>query len=292
MDTVFAALQGVLPQRLLSSLTGRLCRLRGGFLTRLAIRAFVAAFRVDLSEARQSHVEDYPTFNAFFTRELAEGVRPLEGDRRTLACPADGRISALGAIERGTAVQAKGLAYPIAELLGDPSLAARFDGGHFVTVYLSPRDYHRVHMPLDGTLGAMRYVPGRLYSVNAASVRTIPGLFCRNERVAAVFDTTAADGAAAAWALVMVGALNVGSIALNVPAPGGFTNRPVSGLVPYETWRGAGGEVTRGAEFGRFNMGSTVIVLASAGLVAWDPALSAETPVRVGQALGRPPGSN
>lgn len=281
MDTLLAALQRVLPQRLISDVTGWLCRLRAGPLTRLAIRAFVRAFGVDLAEAASPRLSAYPTFNAFFTRALATGARPLEGDGCTLVSPADGRISALGTLAHGTALQAKGLYYGIGELLVDEALAAPFADGHFVTVYLSPRDYHRVHMPLDGTLRAVRHVPGRLFSVNARSVRTIPGLFCRNERVAAVFD--AAGGGT--FALVMVGALNVGSIELVVP-PGGFRNRPVASLAGGETWRGVGPALARGEEFGRFNMGSTVIVLTSPGLTRWREGLREGTPVRVRQTLG------
>ncbi len=281
-DGVFVAVQRVLPKRTLSALCGWLTRLRGGAVTQIAIRAFIRAYGVNMAEAADPRPGAYPTFNAFFTRALAAEARPLPTDAAGVAAPADGTVSEQGAIDGDRLLQVKGSPYRLDELLdGDRALAARFHGGSFQTVYLAPYNYHRVHMPLAGRACALRYVPGALFSVNAATTRVLPRLFCRNERVVVVFDTEGGS-----FALVMVGALNVGSIELTVPAEG-FRNRPAANFAPGETHALDGAALARGAEFGRFNMGSTVITLASPGLLTWRDDVAAGSVVRMGQEVAR-----
>lgn len=284
MDRLFVLLQRLLPKQFISALTGTLTRLEGGALTHWAIGVFVRAYGVDLSEAARTRPADYRTFNAFFTRALAPGARPLTADPEAVACAADGCISEQGEIDGATLLQAKGVTYTLRDLLdGDDALAALFHGGSFQTIYLAPYNYHRVHMPLSGTLDRLRYTPGALFSVNARTARALPRLFSRNERVAAVFRN--GDN----WfALIMVGALNVGSIELTVPVGNAFRNRPRASWSATTTHRISGSQqLERGAEFGRFNMGSTVIVLASAGAVEWDPGFRAGSLVRYGERVGR-----
>lgn len=279
----FLLLQHAVPRRALSALAGRLARLEAGALTTLAIRAFVRVFAVDLSEAAAPDPAAYATFNAFFTRALAPGARPLSGDRASVVSPADGRLSALGELTDGTLLQAKGVDYGLEELFdGDGVLAERFRHGSYATLYLAPYDYHRVHAPLAAQPRFLRYVPGDLYSVNALTTQALPGLFCRNERVIVVCECSGG------WvALVMVGAMNVGSIELAGGGPTPLINRPRGTLVPQVTVALDQAPLARGAEFGRFNLGSTVIVLASPGLLRWLPERAIGQRLRQGEALGR-----
>jgi len=279
-ERIFAALQQFLPQHLLSRAVHRLTRLRAGPLTRLAIRAFVRGFDVDLGDAAEPDARRYATFNAFFTRALRPDARPLAPQTDALLCPVDGAISQLGPLEDGRLVQAKGQTFQLAELLGgDTTLAAGFQRGAFATLYLSPRDYHRIHMPVDGTLAETIHVPGRLFSVNAATAAWIPRLYARNERVVCLFDSTAG-----LVAVVLVGAIFVGSIETvwggELTPPRGRVLRRLLPPRPAPT-------LARGAELGRFNMGSTVILLLPAGAVEWRPDLVPGRAVRVGEALGR-----
>jgi len=279
-ERIFAALQQFLPQHLLSRVVHRLTRLRAGPLTRLAIRAFVRGFDVDLGDAAEPDARRYATFNAFFTRALRPDARPLAPQTDALLCPVDGAISQLGPLEDGRLVQAKGQTFQLAELLGgDTTLAAGFQRGAFATLYLSPRDYHRIHMPVDGTLAETIHVPGRLFSVNAATAAWIPRLYARNERVVCLFDSTAGP-----VAVVLVGAIFVGSIETvwggELTPPRGRVLRRLPPPRPAPT-------LARGAELGRFNMGSTVILLLPAGAVEWRPDLVPGRAVRVGEALGR-----
>ncbi len=259
-------IQHVLPQHGLSRLVHALTRWRARWWTVTLIRAFVRHYGVDLSAAANSEPAAYETFNAFFTRALAPGARPLAEGDDTIACPADATISEIGQAAGDTLVQAKGRLFTIQELLaGSPEEARAFAGGACAVLYLSPRDYHRVHMPLDGTLTNARHVPGRLFSVNAATARAVPGLYARNERVVALFDT-----AAGPMAVVLVGALCVGSIEMAWGTPAS----------------GRGLRLARGAELGRFNMGSTVVLLFARDRIAWIPALSAGAATRMGMQLG------
>jgi phosphatidylserine decarboxylase len=270
-----------LPHRLLSALARRLAYSDNTRLKHWLIETVTRKFGVDLSEAAQSDPQAYPTFNAFFTRALKAGVRVPDPDPRALLMPADGRISQCGRIDNGRIFQAKGQSFTAAELLGDEAAAEPFANGLFATVYLSPKDYHRVHMPWTGTLRETVHVPGRLFSVGPDAVRTVPRLFARNERLACHFDTDFGP-----MAVVMVGALLVSGIETvwsgeEVPAYGDTVT-----VKDYRT--GDEGEpitLERFEEMARFNYGSTVIVLLPAGVATLVGNLSAEAPVRMGQKL-------
>ena len=267
-----------LPQHALSRLALRLTRLR----TRLKnplVRWFIQAYGVDMSEAAEPDPSAYPTFNAFFTRPLRPGARPSAGDAATLVSPVDGRVSQSGAIEAGRLYQAKGVDYALVDLVGgDEDTARCFAGGAFATLYLAPGDYHRIHMPLSGRLRSMCHVPGRLFSVAPWTVRTVDGLFARNERVVTLFDT-----AHGPLGLVLVGAINVAAIET---VWAGLVTPPRGRRVTTRDYEGNGPQLERGAEMGRFNMGSTVIVLVPAGMRLDDVPLPGER-VRIGQRLGR-----
>ncbi len=258
----------------------RLTRIRTHWFKNLLIRIFCHVFRVDLSEAEQPDPTTHPTFNAFFTRALKPGARPLEGGANDLCCPVDGTISQIGPITNDRLLQAKGRDYSLVELLGgDAALAEPFRHGDFATLYLAPRDYHRIHMPLAGRLTDMVHVPGRLFSVSPLTARMIPNLFAHNERVICRFETRAGP-----LALILVGAINVASIET---VWAGVITPPLGQHI--RRWRypavGNRVELARGAETGRFNMGSTVIVLTTAGALRWDPAIRAGDRVRMGQRL-------
>lgn len=279
-----AGLQYLYPQRLASRLMYRAARLRWGPLKDRQIHWFSRRYGVDLGEAEQPDPRAYAHFNAFFTRALRAGARPLPADPRAVVCPADGEISAAGEIRGSSLLQAKGREFDLRTLLGgDAQRAAPFTGGHFLTVYLAPRDYHRVHLPLDGRLREMVHVPGRLFSVSPATTRLVPDLFARNERVVTLFET-----AAGPMAVVLVGAILVAGI--ETVWAGEVTPRRGRRI---RVWRYGGcGEaqvaaLRRGEELGRFNMGSTVILLLPQGSVEWLPEIRAGRRVRMGTAVGR-----
>jgi phosphatidylserine decarboxylase len=272
--------QHFLPKKFLTQLAGRLAHWRGGSLTTAMIRAFVRRYRVDMSEAANSDIAGYATFNEFFTRELRAGARPLA--RARYVCPVDGAISQIGAIANGQIFQAKGHSYTARALLGgDAQLAQAFEDGHFATLYLSPRDYHRIHMPCAGSLRRMVYIPGDLFSVNPTTARGVPGLFARNERVVCMFDT-----AQGPLALVLVGATIVGSMAT---VWHGQVNPPRSGRV--REWSYASGvvELDQGQEMGRFMLGSTVVLLFTRGVIGFSPDWAAARLVRMGERMGEAP---
>ena len=275
----FAVLpQYLLPKRWLTRLAGRAAGARLGDLTHAAIRRFVARYGVDMSEAADPRIESYASFNDFFTRALRPGARPLaEAD---YLCPVDGAISQFGAIERDQIFQAKGHAYSTTALLGgDARLAAEFEHGQFATLYLSPRDYHRIHMPCAGRLRTMVHVPGDLFSVNPVTARGVPGLFARNERVVCAFDT-----ARGPLALVLVGATIVGSMAT---AWHGVVNPPRPGRIRRWSYDEPRIELQRGEEMGRFLLGSTVVLLWPHGTLRFAPDWAPGGAVRMGQALGK-----
>lgn len=281
-NDMFVTLQKGLPKQVISRTVGWLTELHGGPLTRVAIRLFIAFFKVDMSDAERPEVNAYPTFNAFFTRALAEGARPSSDDPTNVACPADGTVSQIGTLDDNRLLQAKGIDYRLEDLLaGDTKWVQRYRGGNFATIYLAPYNYHRVHMPTNGQPEAMMHIPGALFSVNQQTVAGLPNLFCRNERVVMHFATGRHF-----FAMIMVGALNVGSIALTLPTPTPFRNRTgstyASGMTVDITER----MMVRGEEFGRFNMGSTVIVLTSPELVAWDDNTVCGKSVRVNETIG------
>jgi phosphatidylserine decarboxylase len=277
-DRAFIGLQHLLPQHALSRLAGALAGSRIGLLRSALIGGFLRHYPVDLSEAARPDPGDYASFNEFFTRRLRAGARPADADPRAALSPVDGIVSQAGAIDGDALVQAKGIGYSAAALLGgDEPAAAGFAGGAFATLYLAPHNYHRVHMPLAGTLRIARFVPGDLYSVNAATAAAVPGLFTRNERIACLFDTTAGP-----MAVVLVGALFVGSMSL---AWAGMVRPRARRVVTELPVRDPIIALDRGAELGWFNMGSTVIVLFGPSGPSLAAALVPGSTIRVGQRL-------
>ncbi|MDR2990688.1 MAG: archaetidylserine decarboxylase [Burkholderiaceae bacterium] len=271
-----ALAQYLLPKTALTQFVGYLARARGGAATTWAIGRFIARYGVDMSEAADPDPAHYATFNDFFTRPLRANARPLA--QADYLCPVDGAISQFGDIEAGQIFQAKGHTYSVQTLLaGDARLAAPFVNGQFATLYLSPRDYHRIHMPCAGRLTQMIHVPGTLFSVNPATARAVPGLFARNERVICLFDT-----ARGPLALVLVGATIVGSMAT---VWHGVVNPPRPGQMRRWTYDGQSIELTQGAELGRFLLGSTVIALWPPDTLRFSPHWSPSATVRMGQAL-------
>ena len=277
--SLLTSLTYVLPHRFLSSLARRLAYSTSPGISRWLIDTVTRKFNVDLGEAANPDPLSYASFNAFFTRALRPGARVADTDPRVLLMPADGHISQCGPIEDGRIFQAKGQSFTAAELLGDAADAEPFRNGLFATVYLSPRDYHRVHMPWTGTLRETVHVPGRLFSVGTDAVANVPRLFARNERLVCHFDTDFGP-----MVSVMVGALLVSGVETvwsgeEIPAYGTTITR--------KDYRGKGITLDRFAEMARFNYGSTVIVLLPPGVATLAPELKAESPVRLGQALAK-----
>ncbi|WPC05657.1 archaetidylserine decarboxylase [Pseudomonas benzenivorans] len=277
---LFILSQYLLPHHLLSRLIGFAAECRLPWFKNPLIGWFIKRYQVDMSEAREP-AESFEHFNAFFTRALKDGVRPLDASPGAVLCPADGAISQLGRIEHGRIFQAKGHSFSAVELLGgDAERAAPFMGGEFATVYLSPKDYHRVHMPLAGTLREMVYVPGRLFSVNQTTAENVPELFARNERVVCLFDTERGP-----MAVVLVGAMIVASIET---VWAGLITPPKRALKTFRYDETARAPITldKGAELGRFKLGSTAIVLFGPNQVQWAEPIGAESKVQMGQRLG------
>lgn len=278
-DRFAVLLQYLLPKQALTVFAGRIASARAGSLTTALIRRFVARYGVDMSEAAEADIASYASFNDFFTRALRPGARPLA--HADLICPVDGAISQFGAIAHDQIFQAKGHSYSTTALVGgDAALAAQFNNGHFATLYLSPRDYHRIHMPCDGQLRRMVHVPGDLFSVNPTTARGVPGLFARNERVVCVFDS-----AAGPFVLVLVGATIVGSMAT---VWHGLVNPPRPGEVRRWDYEGQGIALRQGEEMGRFLLGSTVVMLFPQGPLRFNPQWAAARPVRLGEAMASP----
>lgn len=278
MDPLFIALQHLVPQHLLSRLTGWLADSETRWLKDFLIKQFAGHFKVNMEEAAEPVLRNYPSFNAFFTRALQDGARPIDGNPAVISCPADGAISQLGSIEGGRIFQAKGRSYSAAELLADEERAAAFDNGQFATIYLSPRDYHRVHMPIAGELSAQTYVPGDLFSVNQVTAESVDRLFARNERLVCYFDTELGP-----IAMVLVGAMIVAGIETvwsgQVAPPGREPKTIDFARAP------AGVKLAKGEEMGRFKLGSTVILLFPPGRIAWNENYQANTSTRLGEAL-------
>jgi phosphatidylserine decarboxylase len=275
----FVALQYLLPHRLLTSIAMRIARIETPWFKNAMIRFIADKFGVDWNEAASANLDDYAHFNAFFTRALKPGARESRAEPGAIVMPADGRISQCGPIRHGRMFQAKGFDFSAEELLGDAALAKSFDGGVFATVYLSPRDYHRVHMPCAGRLLETRHVPGRLFSVGTSTVAQVPRVFARNERLVCLFETEFGP-----MAVVMVGALLVSGVetvwsGVEIPA---YADR--IRVVDYRA-REPVVQLDRFAEMARFNYGSTVVVLLPPGVATLDPLLTAEVPVRLGQLL-------
>jgi phosphatidylserine decarboxylase len=273
--------QYLLPKQALTRFAGRVAGARAGGLTTALIRWFIGRYGVNMAEAADPDPAAYPSFNEFFTRALKPGARPLaEVGPGGLLCPVDGAISQFGAVREGRIFQAKGHDYTATALVGgDAALAAHFHGGHFATLYLSPKDYHRIHMPCAGRLLRMIHVPGELFSVNPTTARGVPGLFARNERVVCVF-----DGEHGPWVNVLVGATIVGSMAT---VWHGVVNPPRPGTVREWTYTDRDIQLPAGAEMGRFLLGSTVVMLFPPGPLQWNPAWAPGAPIRMGQAMAR-----
>jgi len=278
---LFAWMQYPLPQHALSRIVHWLMRLQSPLLKNRMIHWFVGQFQVDLSDAQRTRVEDFESFNDFFTRSLDPEARPIAFGEQHIVSPVDGRISEIGRIDGERLFQAKGHYYSLTHLLaGQEDMAGEFRAGHFATLYLAPSNYHRIHMPASGKLTDMMYVPGRLFSVNAATVNNIPGLFARNERVICRFDTLHGP-----MVMVLVGAIFVGSI--ETTWAGEITPGHVrrAERTPY---RGSSSiRLVQGEEMGRFNMGSTVILLLPDGPLSWQSEMRAGQTLNMGQLLGR-----
>lgn len=279
MDKIFIFFQHIVPQHLLSRCTGWLADLRQPVgLKNWVIRQFIRHFDVNMDEAEQPDPERYASFNEFFTRPLRDGARPIAD--ADIVCPADGAISQMGAIESGLLFQAKGRYFSAADLLGgDEERAALFNGGQFATIYLSPKDYHRVHMPLAGRLSATTYVPGQLYSVNGVTAQNVDRLFARNERLVCHFDTDLGP-----MAMVLVGAMVVAGIETvwsgQVAPPPSLPVVTDFVAVPQPV------SLDKGAEMGRFMLGSTVILLFPENAMAWEAGYEAGSATRMGETLG------
>jgi phosphatidylserine decarboxylase len=273
---LFVWLQYILPQHGISRLVLAATRVRTHWFKNALIRGFLKLYDIDMRDAVQGDPLRYPSFNEFFTRALRAETRPIAPDARAIVSPVDGTISECGDIEGGSLLQAKGKRYALADLLAGQTWAPRFAGGSFATIYLAPYNYHRIHMPLRGRLEGTWFVPGRLFSVNALTARFVPRLFARNERIVTLF-----DGDAGAFALVLVGALNVGSMATVWAGDITPAARRVVTQLPPQTLT-----LDKGEELGRFNMGSTVILLFEPQRVRWLAGLQAGVAVRLGQTIG------
>ena len=281
-DRLFVAMQHLLPQHFLSRIVLGVTRIRFRPVKNLLIRSFVKHFKPNMGEAAQPNPLLYQSFNAFFTRQLQPGARPIDIEPSAVIAPVDGTISQIGRLDGSKIIQAKGHDYTLEALLGGaPEWADRFRGGTFATLYLAPYNYHRIHMPIAGTLRAAWFVPGNLFSVNAVTAAAVPGLFARNERVVCVFEENQR-----AFAMVLVGALFVGSIGtvwhgdVSPRRPHVRADLPLDGnRVPLR--------LTKGAEMGRFNMGSTVIVLFQPEMMDWLARYQPGGLIDVGRMLGR-----
>ena len=272
--------QYILPHHALSKMMSKLTHCENKVWKNLFIKQVIRHYGVNMDEALKQDINYFNSFNHFFTRELKPGARPFTAERNAIACPADGTVSQAGNITNGEIFQAKGKSYTATDLLGGSlERAEPFNNGVFTTIYLSPKDYHRLHMPLAGTLREMVHIPGRLFSVNTATTNSIPGLFARNERVVAIFDTEAG-----AMALVLVGAIFVSSIETvwhGVVTPPSITS--------VQSWQYQDNAPTLkiGEEMGRFNMGSTVIVLLGKDKAQWENEFAADKVVKLGERIGK-----
>lgn len=280
-ERLFALFLTILPHHILSRLMYWITRNEWPPLKNLLINTIIRVYQVEMGDAREADPENYPSFNAFFTRELRPEARPVDEDNLAIVSPVDGAVSQAGGIEDGRIFQAKGQDYSLDELLGgDSEWTENFRDGYFATLYLSPRDYHRIHMPTDGRLLQMTHVPGRLFSVSPSTTRGVPGLFSRNERIVNIFDTCAGP-----MAVVMVGAIFVASMdtvwaGTVAPASRRVSHWDYSGTPPTPV------RLQKGEELGRFNMGSTVILLFPRGKAAWKASLVPGSAVRMGAQIG------
>jgi len=269
-------LQHIVPQHALSWLAKVLCECRWHWWKNWQINFLINRYGADLQAAKLENIEDYPTFNSFFTRELKPELRPIVQGHNQIACPVDGTVSQIGKIKQDTLLQAKGFYFTLSALLGGSKTHANtFSNGSFTTLYLAPKDYHRIHMPFTGTLRETIYIPGKLFSVNQLTTEHIPQLFARNERLVCLFDT-----AMGSMAVILVGAMLVGNIQTVWSSEEPHAKNIKSTLYPDTI------KIERGAELGHFKMGSTVIVLFEKDKAEWSDLLQASTTVKMGQLLG------
>lgn len=277
-DRLKAQLQYVLPKQLLTRLGGGVAKAQGGLATTWLIRWFVGRYGIDMNEANEPDIRSYKSFNEFFSRPLKAGMRPLAA--ADFVCPVDGAISGFGAIEDDHIMQAKAHPFTITELVGgDATLAAQFRHGSFANLYLSPRDYHRLHMPCDGSLQRMIYIPGALFAVNPPTARVIPNLFARNERVVCLF----ASKDHGPFLMILIGATIVGSMATIWH---GVVNPKRIGKLSDWTYADEAIVLNKGAEMGRFLLGSTIVMLFAPDSIAFNEDWTAERPVRLGEPMG------
>jgi phosphatidylserine decarboxylase len=276
-DAVFMALMRALPRSALSNLVGQLVRAPApARVHQLVMRVFARAYDVDLSTA-ESELSNYPTFAQFFSRRLKPGLRPVDADPKSIVSPVDGTVSETGTVQAGRCVQAKGIDFPVGKLLGDEERAKRFEGGAFATLYLAPRDYHRIHAPVGGTITGSTYLPGEFWPVNPISVRSVDALFAVNERLVTWIDSPAGQ-----VAVVAVGATCVSRIHASYDSITTHTGQPretkqYPAPIPVE----------KGGELGMFEMGSTVILVFETGKATWEPWLTAGARLLMGQRIGR-----
>ena len=272
--------QYILPHHALSRMMSKMTHCENKAWKNLFIKQVIRHYGVNMNESLEQDINVFKSFNHFFTRELKPGVRPLTAEPNAIACPADGEVSQAGNITEGEIFQAKGKSYTVIDLLGgNAERAAPFNNGVFATIYLSPKDYHRLHMPLTGKLREMVHIPGRLFSVNTATTHSVPGLFARNERVAALFDTDAGP-----MALVLVGAIFVSSIET---VWHGVITPPSIASVQCWQYHDNAPTLKIGEEMGRFNMGSTIIVLFGKDKALWDNEFTADKVVKLGESIGK-----
>jgi phosphatidylserine decarboxylase len=279
MKTLFIFFQHIVPHHFLSRCVGMLAASKIAFLKNLLIRLFIKKYQVNLAEAEIKSAEEFSCFNDFFTRKLEADARPINSQANAIICPVDGTVSAIGDIEIEQIFQAKGKSFSLSALLGgDQKLSDKFHGGKFATLYLSPRDYHRIHMPLTGTLEEMIYIPGKLFSVNQTTVENIDELFAKNERVVCIFNTDIGP-----MAVILVGAMIVASIE-TVWAGQVAPSKLEKHVEHYHEH--APITIRRGEEMGRFKLGSTAIVLLPANIMSWDASLQAANSIQLGQKIG------
>lgn len=272
--------QNLIPQHLLSHLMGKLANARWGSVTRFGIKKFIDHYHVNMNEAKISDYTRFETFNDFFTRELKAGVRALHADKNRIISPVDGCVSECGHIEKDQLLQAKGAYFSVNALCGgDASVAEKFYNGSFLTAYLSPKDYHRFHMPLSGKLKKMIYVPGKLFSVNESSVKNVSGLFAKNERVICIFETGIGD-----VALIAVGAMIVGSMSMKWH---GIVNSGKTRRIMSWNYQNQSFLFQRGDEVGHFRLGSTVILLFEQNKMSLDVEMVAGKSLQLGESIGR-----
>ena len=274
---IFVAVQRVLPKHALSRIIGTIAESKRPWLKNLLIKRAISAFGINMQEAASDNLEDYESFNAFFTRALKDDARVVDGDPKSVCCPADGVISQAGIIDKTRILQAKGLNYSISRLLGNSVSAQRFNNGSFATIYLSPKDYHRVHMPVSGTLRATRYIPGELFSVNDKTAQGLEELFARNERLVCEFESESAGN----FVVVFVGAMLVAGIET---VWSGF-EKPGPGAVRESDFSDRQLAYDKGEEIGQFKFGSTAIILFEKDRVTGLETLNPQSPVLMGQQL-------